>query len=80
MACKCIEAINEKLAERNSKLEIGFTFGFEGRASYTFPSLSTEKLNKKNRDRCGAIPTFCPFCGVKYRDEVGGEIAAKASA
>lgn len=69
MACNCIEAIDAKLAERNSKLEVGFTFGTEDRHGYVFPALSTEKINKRNRDKCGAIPTFCPFCGVKYRAE-----------
>lgn len=67
MACNCIELIDASLAERNSKLDVGFTFGHEGRPGYTFPALSTSKINTRNRDRAGAIPTFCPFCGMKYR-------------
>ncbi len=69
MACKCIEVLDTKLAERNSKLEVGFTFGTEERPGYAFPYIPTEKINKKNRDKAGVIPTFCPFCGVKYRAE-----------
>jgi len=69
MACKCIEVMDEKLRERNSQLEVGFTFGTSERPGYTFPAIRTEKLNKKSRDKCGVIPTFCPFCGTKYRDD-----------
>lgn len=67
MTCDCIDLINTSLAERNSKLDVGFTFGHEGRPGYSFPALSTSKINTRNRDRAGAIPTFCPFCGIKYR-------------
>jgi len=67
MTCECIEIINTSLAERNSKLDVGFTFGRDGNPGYTFPALSMSKLNPRNRDRAGAIPTFCPFCGMKYR-------------
>lgn len=69
MACNCIEVIDAKLAERNSKLEIGFTFGTEDRPGYAFPSLTTEKINKRSREKVGAIPSFCPFCGTAYRAE-----------
>lgn len=67
MACTCIEVIDKKLAERNSRLEVGFTFGTAERPGYTFAALSTEKIDKKKRDKLGAIPTFCPFCGKAYR-------------
>lgn len=67
MACKCIEIIDKRLAERNSRLEVGFTFGTEERPGYAFPALRTEKINKRNRDKMGAIPTYCPFCGTAYR-------------
>ncbi|MDF2621785.1 MAG: hypothetical protein K0S00_4444 [Xanthobacteraceae bacterium] len=64
--CDCIEQIDAKLAERNSKLQIGFTFGTPDRPGYTFPALTTDKIDKRNRDKMGAIPTFCPFCGERY--------------
>ncbi len=44
MSCDCIEQIDAKLAERNSKLQIGFTFGAPDRPGYTFPALTTEKI------------------------------------
>ncbi len=61
--CDCIEQIDAKLAERNSKLQVGFTFGTPDRPGFTFPALTTDKIDKRNRDKMGAIPTFCPFCG-----------------
>lgn len=67
MTCNCIELINARLRERNSRLETGFTFGTDDRPGYEFPTLSTEKIDKRNRDKMGAIPSFCPFCGVAYR-------------
>ncbi|WP_376704728.1 hypothetical protein RQ479_08265 [Mesorhizobium sp. ISC25] len=57
------------MAERNSRLAVGFTFGTAERPGYVFPAISTEKIDRRNRDKVGAIPTFCPFCGVKYREE-----------
>ncbi|TIT24443.1 MAG: hypothetical protein E5W70_03825 [Mesorhizobium sp.] len=69
MACECIEILDAQLAERNSRLAVGFTFGTAERPGYVFPALSTEKIDKRNRDKVGAIPTFCPFCGVKYRED-----------
>lgn len=75
MACTCIEAIDAKLGERNSKLETGFTFNTEGRPGYVFPALTTVKIDKRNRDKVGAVPTFCPFCGVAYRASAKTEAA-----
>jgi len=69
MTCNCIEVMDEKLSERNSKLEVGFTFGTAERPGYVFPAFTTSKIDKRNRDKVGVIPTFCPFCGTKYRDE-----------
>ncbi|MBN9601854.1 MAG: hypothetical protein J0G33_02875 [Afipia felis] len=68
MACNCIDEIDAKLAEHNSKLEVGFTLGSEERHSFVFPALRTEKIDKRNRKKMGAIPTFCPFCGTRYRE------------
>jgi hypothetical protein len=76
MACKCIEVIDAELAKCNSRLDVGFTFGTPERPGYAFPALNTEKINKRNRDRMGVIPTFCPFCGVAYRAEADADAAA----
>lgn len=67
MACDCIEVVDAKLATRNSKLLVGFTFGTEEQLGYSFPCIETEKVEKRSRDKMGVIPTFCPFCGMAYR-------------
>ena len=61
-SCDCIEASRAKLAEMNTALVV--TFNMRGD---TYPKLMVEKADKKNRARPAmVIPTFCPFCGVKY--------------
>lgn len=69
MACDCITKLDEKLAEHNSRISTGFTFGSEGRPGYAFPALETEKIDKRNRKKISVIPTYCPFCGTAYRNE-----------
>lgn len=69
MTCERIEKFNEKLAERNSKLQCTFSFPRDGSAAYHTVYIPTEKINKRNRDKCGVVATFCPFCGEKYRPE-----------
>jgi hypothetical protein len=65
--CECIALIDAELAKNNSRLETGFTFGTEANPGYEFPALTTKKIDKRNRTKMGAIPTFCPFCGSRYR-------------
>lgn len=64
--CGCIDEMNEKLAEHNTKLGLTFGFGRDGSSS-TFPHIMTEKVEKRVRKGPAlAIPTFCPFCGERY--------------
>lgn len=63
MACDCIDDINGELAKHNGKLSL--TFNFSGG---TWPTLEVEKVDRKKRVRPPlVIPTFCPFCGTKYK-------------
>ena len=69
--CECRERINEKLAERNAKISVGFCFDNQDGPSRKMilapPSIELEKVDKKKR---GALPilsaSFCPFCGQPY--------------
>lgn len=72
MSCDCIEKLDAHLAEHNSKIEVGFTFGTAERPGYVFPAIRTEKIDKRSRVKKGVIPTFCPFCGTKYRETGDG--------
>jgi hypothetical protein len=65
--CKCVEEMDAKLAEFNTRISVTFGFPRDGSPSYTRPRIATEKL--ETRKRVGpalAVPSFCPFCGTKY--------------
>lgn len=67
MPCKCIEQMDAKLAEHNTRLQVTFGFPRDGSPSYIRPFLGTEKI--ESRKRVGpalALPSYCPFCGTKY--------------
>lgn len=65
--CNCIKEMDEKLAEYNTKLMLTMGFPRDGTPSYCLPHIDTEKIEKRKRlGPALAVPTFCPFCGVKY--------------
>ena len=62
MTCECTTGINEKLKEKNLKLVL--LFDLKGGV---WPSIELDRIDKKKRDKIiPLVPTFCPFCGVKY--------------
>lgn len=70
MACNCIDEMDAKLADYNTKLSVTFGFPRDGSESYTMPTIGTEKLDRKVRKGPAlAIAGFCPFCGAAYRAE-----------
>lgn len=76
MTCNCIEEMNALLTEYNTKLGVTLGFGRDG-SSYLLPHLMTEKVEKRvRRGPALAIPTFCPFCGTKYKAEGGDNAPA----
>lgn len=69
MACDCIDVMDAKMAEHNTRLISTFMFPRDGSPSFSQVTLATEKLNTRNRTKVSAIATFCPFCGVRYRPQ-----------
>ncbi len=68
--CECIDIMNKGLAPRNAELDTAFNV----RGDF-YPRLATRKINTRLRDKGPMVlPTFCPFCGVKY--EFGDEAKA----
>lgn len=66
MACNCITTVNKLLSTRNTKL--GLTFVFSDPIS-DLPTLVVEQI-EKGRGKAKAVamlPSFCPFCGTKYK-------------
>lgn len=71
MSCTCIEEMDAKLAEHNTKLGVTFGFARDG-SSYTLPHIYTEKIEKRVRKGPAIpIPNFCPFCGGAYAPKGG---------
>lgn len=66
MACSCIEIVDAKLAERNSRIMLPIMFGDDQTKR---PMIVTEQI-EKGRGKAKAVgmfATFCPFCGVELK-------------
>ena len=62
--CDCIKNVDEKLAERNTRLTQALVFG--NRSAPTI-MLQTEVIEKKRGAKpVGMFLSYCPFCGEKY--------------
>jgi hypothetical protein len=67
MACNCIEEMDAKLAEHNTRIAVTFAFPRDGSPSYVLPTIAVEKIDRKKRGSTAlAFPTYCPFCGTQY--------------
>jgi hypothetical protein len=67
VTCSCIEEMDAKLIEHNSRLVP--VISFRQGQSWLQAGIRTEKINTRNRNHVGAYATFCPFCGVRYLEE-----------
>lgn len=80
--CDCMNRVNEKLQPRNTKLSVAFCLSRDLGEMDTMIMIQTEKVDTKSRVKpTSVIPTFCPFCGVKYprKDESEDQPAKEAS-
>ena len=68
MGCNCITDIDEKLKPRNTRLALTITLTKDLDA---FPTIATEQIDKaRGKPKAvSMIPSYCPFCGVKYERE-----------
>ena len=68
--CKCIDRMNDVLAQKNTKIVCVWPITADMDIGPTRPKIETEKIDKKRRGGLhGAIAAFCPFCGKKYEDK-----------
>jgi hypothetical protein len=64
--CDCASNMNEMLVEKNTRLACAFRI-VRGHLVAIPTLLSTEKINRYGPQKLPlVVPTFCPFCGVKY--------------
>lgn len=70
MTCSCADEVDQKLAERNTRLTRALVFSKAGRENNPDLLLQTDQI-EKGRGKPKAVSmfiSFCPFCGVKYDD------------
>lgn len=65
MACNCIETVDAKLAERNTRIMLPIMLG---RDQTPRPMIVTDQIvsGRGKPKACGMFATYCPFCGVLY--------------
>lgn len=66
-ACGCLDAVNQQLATRNTRVETCFTMNFTTGTQGEALLLHTAKCNPKKPGKALKVsPNYCPWCGVKY--------------
>ena len=66
--CKCVERVNEQLAESGVKIKQHIQIDFStGKSGMSPPVVQLEKTESKKRRREPVlICVHCPFCGRKF--------------
>lgn len=64
--CKCVEQVDAKLAEFNTKLSRSLALDFSAGSASTHLSIATTKIDPKKRGSAKTVfVNYCPFCGKK---------------
>lgn len=64
MACDCIEAVNEMLASRNTRLALPILF--DGGPQRLLIETEQIERGRGKAKASGMFSTFCPFCGDRH--------------
>jgi hypothetical protein len=70
MSCDCIDVVNAKLAERNTRLLLPITLSQLANPDEPQRLLVETEQVERGRGKkkaCSMFATFCPFCGVAYQ-------------
>ena len=69
MTHQCFVKLNERLAEDNARLAMGFMIT-ESMSLRSRLLVATEKIDKSKRKAPpSVVASYCPFCGEKLGDE-----------
>ena len=65
--CDCIEKINKKLKETRPTANLRCTM-FDVRPVMYYDYYETTKTGKRRSKEGIFLPSYCPFCGKKYKE------------
>lgn len=64
--CNCLDLANEKLADKNTQVELIWGLGDKGGLAVRM-GVRTVKIDSKKRGRpITLLASFCPFCGEQH--------------
>lgn len=67
MACDCLEKCDQAIQANHPGVRLMRMFMLNGEPSR--PGIETEVFEKaRGRREISVLPTFCPFCGVRYEE------------
>lgn len=69
MGCDCMTTLDKKLADAGHNTKIARTFPFYGDSVGMTCTITTQLIEKKRGAKpMSVLPTYCPFCGKKCRE------------
>ncbi|MDB5707831.1 MAG: hypothetical protein JWN66_4947 [Sphingomonas bacterium] len=68
MACNCIETVDAKLAERNTRIMLPIMLGADQTARTMIVTDQIETGRGKQK-AVGMFASYCPFCGIGYASD-----------